>query len=120
MTRILAVDDSKAIRQMVAATLAADGYDVATADDGSSGLEAAEKEAFDLVISDVNMPNIDGYEFVRALRNHDNYRHTPVLMLTTEFEDHHKKIGREAGASGWIIKPIDPDKLIKAVRRVIN
>ncbi|MFK7732223.1 MAG: response regulator [Pseudomonadales bacterium] len=120
MTRILAVDDSKAIRQMVAATLQADGYDVTTADDGSQGLEIAEQESFDLVISDVNMPIVGGYEFVRSLRSNDAYRHTPVLMLTTEFEDHHKKTGREAGASGWIIKPIDPDKLIKAVRRVTS
>ena len=120
MTFILSVDDSQAIRQMVDATLSSSGYQVISAENGLHGLEAAGGQSFDLVISDVNMPEMGGYDFVRALRKIEEYAHVPVLMLTTEFEDRHKKAGRDAGANGWIIKPIDPDQLLRAVQRVVG
>ena len=115
---VLAVDDSQSIRQMVAATLVSGGYQVELAEDGLAGLKLAEKKAYDVVISDVNMPNMGGYQFVRELRKLPEHQFTPVLMLTTEFEQRHKQQGRDAGANGWIIKPIDPDQLLRAVTRV--
>ncbi|XOV83175.1 MAG: response regulator [bacterium] len=116
--KILAVDDSQAIRHIVAATLNAHGFEVEQAQDGVAGLSLVEKSAYDLIISDVNMPNMGGYEFVTAVRGLEAYKHTPILMLTTEFEDDKKQAGRNAGANGWIIKPIDPDQLLRAVTRV--
>lgn len=89
------------------------------AEDGELGLSAALGGSFDLIISDVNMPNMNGYEFVRELRQTSEYEYTPVLMLTTEFEDAKKQEGRHAGANGWIIKPIDIDQLLRAVNRVL-
>ena len=118
MTTVLTVDDSSAIRHMVAAVLVASGYEVTQAEDGVEGLRLAGEQPYDVVISDVNMPNMGGYEFVRALRKLHSYQHAPVLMLTTEHETDKKQEGRAAGANGWIIKPIDPDQLLKAVKRV--
>lgn len=103
---------------MVRATLSSSGHEVVEAEDGEVGLQRARDGVFDLVISDVNMPNVGGYRFVAALRELPDYASVPVLMLTTEFEDAHKKAGRDAGANGWIIKPIDPDRLLRAVSRV--
>jgi two-component system chemotaxis response regulator CheY len=116
--KILAVDDSQAIRHMVVATLAANGYEVEQAEDGVAGLHLAEDTTYDLIISDVNMPNMGGYEFVESVRKLGGHQFTPILMLTTEFENDKKLAGRNAGANGWIIKPIDPDQLLRAVNRV--
>jgi two-component system chemotaxis response regulator CheY len=116
--KILAVDDSQAIRHMVAATLISNGFEVEQAEDGLAGLQLAQDGAYDLILSDVNMPNMGGYEFVAAVRSLAEHKYTPILMLTTEFEDNKKQAGRNAGANGWIIKPIDPDQLLKAVTRV--
>lgn len=120
MTRILAVDDSASMREMVRFTLAEAGYDVAEAPDGQAALELAEKESFGLVLADVNMPRMDGISLVRSLRGLDQYRFTPLLILTTESGQDRKQEGKEAGATGWLTKPFDPDQLISTVRRVLD
>ena len=119
MTKILAVDDSASMRQMVSFTLKSAGFDVADASDGVEGLKAAQADNFDLVISDVNMPNMDGIAMIKALRALPNYKFTPNLMLTTESSSDKKQDGRAAGATGWIVKPFNPDQLLATVRKVI-
>jgi len=119
MTKILAVDDSTSMRQMVTFTLQSAGYEVKDAKDGVEALEIAQSEQFDVVISDVNMPNMNGIELVKALRNLPAYKFVPILMLTTESSTEKKQEGREAGATGWIVKPFDPDKLLATIKRVI-
>lgn len=120
MTRILTVDDSAAMRQMVEVTLAAAGYDVQKAVDGREALQLAQSQAFDLVITDVNMPNMDGIALVRGLRALPAYRFTPVLVLTTEHSDELKNEGRQAGATGWLVKPFNPDRLLATVAKVLK
>lgn len=120
MPRILAVDDSPSMRQMVAFTLRDAGYDVVEAEDGQIALDKARGEDFSLVLADVNMPNMDGITLVRELRGLDAYKFTPLLILTTEAGDDKKQAGKAAGATGWLVKPFDPEQLIGVVRRVIN
>jgi len=119
MTKILAVDDSASMRHMVSFTLKSAGFDVTEASDGVEGLKTAQTDKFDLVISDVNMPNMDGIAMIKALRELQNYRFTPILMLTTESSSDKKQDGRAAGATGWIVKPFNPDQLLATVRKVI-
>ncbi len=120
MTRILAVDDSPSMRDMVRIALAGAGFDVTQAHDGEQALELAKKGTFDLILSDVNMPRMDGIELIRALRAEASYRHTPILMLTTDGSPERKKEGKEAGATGWIVKPFDPAQLIATMKRVLR
>jgi two-component system chemotaxis response regulator CheY len=120
MSRILAVDDSTSMRQMVAFTLSSAGFDVAEAPDGASALAMAQQERFSLVLADVNMPNMDGLSLVRALRVLPDYRFTPLLMLTTESTPEKKQEGKAAGATGWLVKPFNPDQLVATVRRVLS
>ena len=120
MARILTVDDSAAMRQMVEVTLTSAGYDVAQACDGREALGIAETNTFDLVITDVNMPEMDGLTLVRELRSRANYRHTPLLVLTTEATAERKMEGRDAGATGWIVKPFNPDKFLATVAKVLK
>ncbi len=120
MTDILVVDDSLSMRHMVSLTLTEANYNVTVAEDGVQGLERAREGAFDLVITDVNMPNMDGLTLVKEIRNLASYRYTPLLVLTTESSDEKKAQGKAAGATGWIVKPFDPDKLLKLVSRVVN
>ncbi len=120
MTRILAVDDSPSMRDMVHITLTGAGFDVTQAADGQQALELARKSEFDLVLSDVNMPVMDGIELIRALRAESSYRHTPILMLTTEGSADCKREGKEAGATGWIVKPFDPAQLVATMHRVLR
>jgi two-component system chemotaxis response regulator CheY len=120
VARILTVDDSAAMRQMVEVTLTSAGYDVAQACDGREALNIAETNTFDLVITDVNMPEMDGLTLVRELRGLASYRHTPLLVLTTEATAERKLEGREAGATGWIVKPFNPDKLLATVAKVLK
>lgn len=120
MATILAVDDSASLRQMVAFTLKSAGFDVIEAVDGQDGLAKAQDSRADLVLTDVNMPGMDGIELVRSLRALDDYRFTPMLMLTTESGLDKKQAGKEAGATGWLVKPFDPDKLLATVRRVLG
>lgn len=114
----LVVDDSKSIRDMVAMTLTESGYSVTQAADGQQAIETAANSTFDLVITDINMPVMDGITFIRQLRTKPNYGFTPILILTTESQDAKKQEGRAAGASGWIVKPFNPEQLIKVVNRV--
>lgn len=116
--RILVVDDSTSMRQMVSFALTSAGYDVEEAEDGDVALDCARKSRFNLVITDVNMPNMDGISLIRELRQLPDYKFTPLLMLTTESGADKKSDGRAAGATGWLVKPFDPDQLVATVRRV--
>lgn len=120
MTRILAVDDSPSMRQMVAFTLKSAGFDVAEAEDGAVALQMAQKEKFRLVLADVNMPNMDGLSLVRALRGLPDYKFTPMLMLTTESTPEKKAEGKSAGATGWLVKPFNPEQLVSTIQRVLG
>jgi len=117
---ILAVDDSRSLRQMVAFSLRAAGYQVTEAVDGQDGLEKAKGQIFDLVLTDQNMPRMDGLTLIRSLRNLPTYQKIPILMLTTESSDDMKSKGRAAGANGWLVKPFDPQRLTEVVKKVIG
>ena len=119
--KLLIVDDSTMLRDMLSYALSDGGYnDVTEAVDGIDGLEKASVSTFDLVITDVNMPNMDGLTFVNELRKLSQYSKTPILVLTTERSDEMKSKGKAAGATGWIVKPFVPDQLLKAVNIVLN
>lgn len=120
MSRILAVDDSASMRQMVAFTLKSAGFDVAEAEDGQAALELARTEKFRLVLADVNMPRMDGITLVRNLRTLSDYKFTPLLMLTTESTPEKKLEGKAAGATGWLVKPFNPEQLVATVQRVLG
>ena len=121
MARILAVDDSPAMRQMVTVTLRSAGHEVVEAFDGREALDIARKQApVDLVITDINMPNMDGITLVRELRQLAHYRNVPLLVLTTEASAQKKQEGKAAGATGWIVKPFNPERLLAAVARVVG
>ena len=117
---ILCVDDSASIRQMLSFTLKTAGYEVLDAIDGAEGLEKAKNNAVDLVITDQNMPKMDGLTLIKELRTMPQYEKTPILMLTTESSDEMKKKGRESKATGWLVKPFDPKKLIEVVKKVVG
>jgi two-component system chemotaxis response regulator CheY len=117
---VLAVDDSASIRQMVAFTLKNAGYEVVEAADGMDGLAKAKARGFDLVLTDQNMPRMDGLTLVKSLRAIAQYRTTPILILTTESSDAMKAQGKAAGATGWLVKPFDPQKLLVVVKKVIG
>lgn len=117
---ILAVDDSASIRQMVSFTLKSAGYDVIEAVDGMDGLDKAKTKGVSLILTDQNMPRMDGLTLIKTLRGMPQYASTPILMLTTESSDAMKSLGRAAGATGWLVKPFDPQKLIEVVRKVIG
>lgn len=120
MKRILAVDDSASMRQMVSFTLKTAGFDVTEAKDGSEALAIAKQQSFDAVISDVNMPIMDGITLIRELRGLPDYKFTPLLMLTTESGMDKKVEGKAAGATGWIVKPFNPDQLLAVLKKVIR
>lgn len=119
MTRtILTVDDSRTIREMLKAALIDAGMEVVQAEDGVHGLEVLETCEPDVIITDINMPRMDGFGFIEAVRSSERYRAIPILVLTTESADDKKERARRAGASGWIVKPFDPVKLVSAINRV--
>ncbi len=120
MHSILAVDDSPSMRQMVTFTLKGAGYNVVEAVDGQDALEKSGKNDFDLVLTDQNMPRIDGISLTKKLRDSPKFKSTPILILTTESSDQMKQAGRSAGATGWLVKPFDPAKLIEVIRKVIR
>ncbi len=120
MKKILAVDDSASMRQMVGFTLKTAGFDVTEACNGDEALTQAKSQDYDLVISDVNMPVVDGITLIRNLRSLPNYKFTPLLMLTTESGSDKKQEGRSAGATGWIVKPFNPDQLLATVNKVLR
>ncbi len=120
MAHILAVDDSASMRQMVAFALQGAGFEVTEAVDGQDALEIAQKQSFDAVVADVNMPRMDGITLIRSLRELANYKFTPLLMLTTEAGMDKKQEGKAAGATGWIVKPFEPDQLVSTLQRVLG
>ncbi len=119
MARILAVDDSPSMRQMVSIALTGAGYEVEQACDGVEALALAQKSRFDLVITDVNMPNMDGITLVRELRGKSNYKFVPLLVLTTEATQERKQQGKAAGATGWLVKPFNPERLLATIAKVL-
>jgi len=119
-TRILTVDDSASMRALLNHALTSNGFDVAQADDGQSALEWLQMNEVDVVITDINMPRLDGYGLIEALRGGTRHRDRPILVLTTESSDEKKNRARQMGATGWIVKPFDAAKLVAAVRRVAH
>ena len=120
MATILAVDDSASMRQMVAHTLKSAGYDVIDAADGAQGLAKAKQTQVNLVITDVNMPVMDGITLVKELRALPQYRFTPILLLTTEAGADKKAEGKAAGATGWLVKPFNPEQMLATIKKVIR
>jgi two-component system chemotaxis response regulator CheY len=116
----LTVDDSKTIREMVSFTLKNDGFDVIEAEDGKHAISVLGGQDVSVIITDLNMPNMDGLELIRTLRADPKYKFTPILMLTTEGDATKKEQGKAAGATGWIVKPFQPEKLIQVVNKVIT
>lgn len=120
MQSILAVDDSASMRKMVTFTLTGAGFHVVEAVDGQDALDKARKHDIALVLTDQNMPRMDGLTLTRSLRAEPRYRSTPILILTTESSEQMKMAGRAAGATGWLVKPFDPARLIEVIRKVIR
>ncbi len=118
--KILAVDDSASMRQMVTFTLKGAGYDVEEAADGQQALDKAKGDKFNLVISDVNMPVMDGITLIKELRGLPDYKFIPILMLTTESTGDKKQEGKSAGATGWIVKPFNPEQLLATIKKVVG
>ncbi len=118
--KILAVDDSASIRQMLTFTLKGAGYDVIEAVDGQDALDKANSHKVNLVLTDINMPRMDGLQLLEMLRRLSHYKSVPILMLTTESGDDMKAKGKEAGATGWLVKPFDPKRLLEVIGKVIG
>ena len=116
--KVLAVDDSRTMRDMVSFTLREAGFAVVEAEDGLAAIEALKTETVDLVITDVNMPRMDGLTFLKEFRADPAKKGVPVLILTTESDDSLRQKGRAAGATGWIVKPFEPEKLLQVVNKV--
>jgi two-component system, chemotaxis family, chemotaxis protein CheY len=116
--RILTVDDSKTMRDMVAFTLKGAGFDVVEAEDGVKALALLGSTSVDAIITDINMPNMDGVTLVKQLRAQAKFKSTPILILTTEGGEDKKQAGKDAGATGWIVKPFAPDKLLQVINKV--
>ena len=117
--KILLADDSASMREMVSFTLKSAGYEVIQAIDGTEALALAVENPVNLVITDINMPNMDGFTLIQELRKLPGFRFTPILTLTTEDSDEKKHKGKVAGATGWIVKPFDPDNLLRTIKRVL-
>ena len=117
---IMVVDDSASLRQVVAIALRGAGYTVIEAKDGQDALNQLTGQRLSLIISDVNMPNMDGISFVKAVKQLPNYRFTPIIMLTTESEPEKMKQGQAAGAKAWVVKPFQPAQMLDAVSKLIS
>ncbi len=115
---ILTIDDSRTMRDMLKMALGGAGFTVVQAVDGEDGLNALAQQPVDLIITDINMPKLDGFGVIRAVRNDPQYNSTPILVLSTEGEQESKDIAKDAGATGWIVKPFDPDGLVSIVNKV--
>jgi two-component system, chemotaxis family, chemotaxis protein CheY len=120
MRSILAVDDSASMRKMVSFTLTGAGYHVVEAVDGQDAWDKAQTHSIDLVLTDQNMPNMDGLSLTRKLRASPKFMSVPILILTTESSDQMKQLGKAAGATGWLVKPFDPGRLIEVIQKVIR
>jgi len=117
-TRVLAIDDSRTMRNLLRATLSDAGFEVDLAEDGEDGLGRLDSFDPDVVITDINMPRLDGFGFIEAAREREKTRRRPILVLTTESAPEMKARARDAGATGWIVKPFDDEKLVWAIERV--
>ncbi len=117
---VLIVDDSASMRQLVSFTLKDAGYDVIAAVDGKDALGKLNGIKVEMIITDLNMPNLNGIDFIRQVRQTAGYKFTPIVMLTTESQEARKSEGRQAGASGWIVKPFTPDQLVSVVKKFIR
>lgn len=117
---ILVVDDSSSMRQMVALTLSEDGYDVVEAENGSTALKKLETLQTSLIITDINMPKMGGIDLIKSVRAESDHKYIPIVVLTTENENTMKDVGREAGATAWIVKPFSPDVLKETIRKVVG
>jgi len=115
---VLAVDDSRTMRDMITLALTSEGFDVHLAEDGQHGLEVLDGIDPDVIITDINMPRLDGFGFIDAVRDRDDAKTTPILVLTTESSADLKARARNSGATGWIVKPFAQDKLVRALRMV--
>lgn len=116
--RALVVDDSFTMRNMVSLALKEESFDVVTAEDGVDALKQSKGQKFDVIITDINMPNMDGFELIKKLRGIQDFKFTPILVLTTESGEDKKKEGKSVGASGWIVKPFNPQTLINTINKV--
>lgn len=117
---ILIVDDSSSVREVVSHTLQTAGYHVIARQDGDDALTSLDGSPIHLVITDLNMPNMDGISLTKAIRTHEAYKFTPILLLTTESQDEKKKEAKAAGATGWLVKPFVSEKLLEVVKKVIR
>ncbi|MEZ8823222.1 response regulator [Vibrio amylolyticus] len=117
---ILIVDDSESLRQVVNIALTGEGYEVIEAKDGVDGLSKLNGSKVHLIISDVNMPNMNGIDFVKQVKTLDKYRFTPIIMLTTENQEYLKEESRKAGAKAWMVKPFKPDQMLQAVSKLLS
>lgn len=117
---IMTVDDSSSVRQMVNFTLKEAGFDVVEAVDGSDAVEKLSDSPVQMVITDLNMPNMDGIELIRWIRSNPDHKFIPVIMLTTESQESKKSEGKAVGATGWIVKPFQPDQLLAVVKKVLG
>ncbi len=117
---IMTVDDSASVRQMVSFTLREAGYDVIEACDGLDALSKFSGKNLNLIVTDLNMPNLDGIELIKRIRTGTENKFVPILMLTTESQDEKKIQGKQAGATGWIIKPFKPEQLLAVIKKVIG
>ncbi len=120
MPSILVVDDSAAMRQMVSFTLKHSGFEVVGAVDGEDALTHARTRKFDLVVTDQNMPRLDGLGLIRSLRTMPQYKVVPIMILSTEFGEQIKQMGREAGSNAWLVKPFAPTRLLDAVSKLLE
>ena len=118
--RILIVDDSESIRELVGSTLSEVGYEVSRGVDGKDAFDQLQDIKVDLVLTDLNMPTMDGIMLLKEIRKHEKYKYLPVLILTTESEAKKRQEAKEAGATGWIVKPFDQDRLLKIISKVIR
>ena len=117
---IMVVDDAKSMRGLISMTLQSAGYDVIEACDGQDALEKIDGQKVNMVISDLNMPNMNGIELIKNLKQNPKYKFLPIVMLTTESEDSKKKEGQAAGAKAWMVKPFKPDTVLKVVGKIIG
>lgn len=117
---IMAVDDSVSIRQMVGFTLTRAGYEVLEAEDGVDAVNKLKGKTIHMMITDLNMPNVDGIELIKQIRSRPEYKFMPIIMLTTESQEDKKQAGKAAGATGWIVKPFKPDQLLSVIKKVLK
>lgn len=120
MKTVLTVDDSASVRQMVSFTLRKAGYEVVEAVDGKDGLNKISSGKFDLIVTDLNMPNVDGIQLIASVRKLPGHAFVPILMLTTESQAEKKDAARKAGATGWIVKPFNADQLIAVIQKLVK